>query len=82
MGKTIALSWVEEGIEIGIERGIERGIGRGIERGRTETLRDIISSLGRKRFGDPSEEVQRILQAITEAGPLQSLSDRILDVST
>ncbi len=74
MGKTIAQSWVEEGIAIGIERGIERG--------RTKTLRDVISSQGRKRFGEPSAEVQKTLQAMTDAGRLQVLSDRILDVNT
>lgn len=86
MGQTIAQSLVEEGfkqgMERGMERGMEQGMERGMERGRLETLRAIIGEIGVKRFGEPSSVTQAALQAIADVGRLESLSHRLLEVSS
>jgi flagellar biosynthesis/type III secretory pathway protein FliH len=86
MGKTIAQSWVEEGIAIGMERGMERGLERGreqgLERGRAESLHAVIRRHGHRRFGEPSPEAQAALEAIMDSRRLLELSDRVWDVAS
>ena len=59
-------------------RAASKGIEKGIEKG----MRNSVLSLGRKRFGLPSESIQAKLQAIHDSNRLQEYLDRLLDVSS
>ncbi len=48
--------------------------------GTLQALRDTILRQGKKKFGKPGAKVVRELNAITSAGRLVQLSDRLLDV--
>jgi predicted transposase YdaD len=50
--------------------------------GTLQALRDTILRQGRKKFGKPSAKIVRELNAITSAGRLVQLSDRLLDVDS
>ena len=82
MGKTIAQSWVEEGFEMGQAKGIEIGQAKGIEIGAVKTLHAMIDRIGRKRLGEPPEQVRTELLAINDVARLERLSDRVLDVAS
>lgn len=62
-----------------IEKGIERGMQRGLERGRLDEARATLLRLGVKRLGNPSPQIESILQAIGEVAKLEALTDRLID---
>jgi predicted transposase/invertase (TIGR01784 family) len=58
----------------------ERGEARGEARGETLGIRDTILRIGSRRFGDPTPEIIREIEAVTSAVTLQSIADRLLEV--
>jgi predicted transposase YdaD len=60
----------------------EKGKAVGKVEGALETLHEMIMHLGKIKFGRPSAKVMRDLNAITDAGRLRKLSERILDVES
>jgi len=59
-----------------------KGEAKGEAKGRVEEARLAILLLGRKKFGQPDEGVRMTIDAIDDVDQLNSLLDRILDVST
>lgn len=53
-----------------------------LEEGETRGLHRTLLSLGRKRFGEPSQAAQDTLLGITNIERLRRLSERLLDVTT
>ena len=70
MGQTIAEAWIEQG----------RSEGR-VE-GNVEALRKTLLRLGRQRFGEPGEPIVAQVAVIGEVDRLESLTDRLLQVSS
>ena len=54
----------------------------GEQEGQRVALRRMILSQGRRKFGVPTPEVEASLGGITEQAKLESLADRLLDVSS
>ena len=63
-------------------KGEARGEARGEAKGRAAEARDAVLRLGRKRLGQPNEIVPKKIAAIDDVDQLNSLLDRILDVSS
>jgi hypothetical protein len=53
-----------------------------LRKGRLSEARDTIVRQGRKKFGEPTAELQSALQGITSLDVLHAMTDRIADVST
>jgi Domain of unknown function (DUF4351) len=65
------------------ESSVYRGIfAKGEAKGRGEEARLAILRLGRKKFGEPDRRVRTTIDAIDDVDQLNSLLDRILDVSS
>jgi predicted transposase YdaD len=62
-------------------QGEAKGEARGEARGRAEEAREAVLTVGRKRLGQPDDGVLGKINAINEVDRLNSLLDRILDVS-
>lgn len=69
---------LEKGMERGMERGIERGMERGMERGRLAEAQAMLLRGGSKRFGDPTQQAELAIKAITDIRRLEELMDRLL----
>jgi hypothetical protein len=63
-------------------KGEAKGEARGRAEGSVAQARDDVLRLGRKRFGQPNENVSARIDAIDNLAQLLFLHDRILDVST
>lgn len=50
--------------------------------GRVDELHRTLIRLGRKRFGEPDAETRQMLNALHDPERLETLIDRLLDVST
>ena len=60
----------------------EEGVTEGEKNGLLKGVRETILSLGRRKFGVPTPEVEPALGGITDRAKLESLADRLLDVSS
>ncbi len=67
MGKTIAQTYYEEGIEAGELRGELKG------------LQKAVLNLGKSRFGAPDESVQRAIENLEQP---EGLTERVLVASS
>jgi predicted transposase YdaD len=63
-------------------QGEAKGEARGEARGRAEEAREAVLTVGRKRLGQPEDGVFGKINAINDVNQLNSLLDRILDVSS
>jgi len=72
MNKTV----FEEGLEKGMEKGMEKGREEGMARG----MQNSLLRQGSKRFGPVSDAIEERVRSIQDLGPLESLTDRILEV--
>jgi hypothetical protein len=63
-------------------KGETKGEAKGEAKGRVEEARLAILRLGRKKFGEPDPQVSTTIDAIDDVDQLNSLMDRILDVSS
>jgi predicted transposase YdaD len=70
-----------EGVIEGRAEGEAKGRAEGVVEGRAEEARRALLHLGRKRLGQPDEEVRSKIEAINDVDQLNSLLDRILDVA-
>ena len=61
---------------------LEEGEARGEALGRVLEGRSLILRQGRKRFGEPSEEILAQLAAVKAVEDLELLGERLLDVET
>ena len=61
---------------------VEEGLEKGVEKGRLEEVKKIILRLGRKSLGTPSKRATASVDAISDIDRLESLLDRITDVTT
>ena len=69
---------VEEGLKEGVERGLKEGVERGLKEGKIEEAQRLILRQGEVRFGSPSEETRKTIQAIQDLDRLEQLSLRLL----
>lgn len=53
-----------------------------LDRGRVREARDILLRVGRKKFGPPTAEQEAAMNAITDRGRLEALTEKLLDVAT
>ena len=74
--------WIEEGERIGIEKGVKQGIEKGEKQGMEKEAQNLLFRLGRKQLGSPSELVAQQLSLIEDKERLESLCERIFDVSS
>jgi predicted transposase YdaD len=65
-----------------LEEGEARGEARGEAHGRILEGRNLILRLGRKRFGEPSEEIVAQLEAIASVEALETLAERLLEAES
>ena len=63
-------------------KGEAKGETKGEAKGRVEEARLAILRLGHKKFGEPDRHVRATIDAIDDVDQLNSLLDRILDVSS
>ena len=79
-------SIIEEGLAKGLAEGRTVGLieGRtvGLTEGRTEGRREDILKLGTKRFGEPTPQIHAALSGMNDIARLDTLMDRLLDVSS
>ena len=61
---------------------VEEGLAKGLVEGRTEGRREDILKLGTKRFGEPTAEMHAGLSEMNDITRLDTLMDRLLDVSS
>ena len=66
--------WIEEGERIGMEKGEKQGM--------EKEAQNLLFRLGRKQLGSPSELVTQQLNLIEDKERLESLCERIFDVSS
>jgi hypothetical protein len=52
-----------------------------IRRGAIRGQQNALLTLGRKRFGEPTPDVEAKLKAVTDLPRLERMTDRILDVT-
>lgn len=57
-------------------------IEKGRSSGRMEEARRLLMLMGKKRFGNPSTSVRKVLTAITDIERLEKLSIDLLDATT
>ena len=69
-------------VEEGMKEGMKEGIKKGVLAGKMEESRRVILRLGQIRFGPPSEDVHKAIEAINDVDRLEQLSDRLLGVSS
>jgi hypothetical protein len=55
---------------------------RGMQQGLTQEARAVLLRQGRKKFGPPTAEQEAAVNAITDLGRLEALTEKLLDVST
>ena len=60
----------------------EEGVTVGEKKGRLEEARRMILRLGRRRFGPSTPEAEVALEAIEDQAKLESLGDRLVEVSS
>ena len=60
---------------------IRKGEARGQAMGREAEARRMLLLQGRRRFGEPSAQVQAALDALSDVGRLEELAIRLLDVN-
>jgi len=65
-----------------LEEGEARGEARGVARGEVEGRRALLLRIGGKKFGPPGPSARSIILAISDSQKLESLAERVLDVST
>ena len=61
---------------------LEKGVVKGEQQGKVREARSIALKLGRRRFGPPPTEIQAAFDRITDLARLETLSERVLDVSS
>jgi len=61
---------------------LEEGEERGRDKGRLEEAKKILRLLGEFRFGAPDEAAETALTALNDLNRLESLSKRLLQVSS
>jgi len=61
---------------------LREGRAEGRVEGRAEEARRILKRLATRRLGDPSPEVEALIDAIVDLERLEQLADRVLDVSS
>jgi predicted transposase YdaD len=66
----------------GLLEGLVEGRAEGLIADRTEEGRQAVLRLGRKKLGEPDEEVLTRITAIAHVDRLNSLLERILEVAT
>jgi predicted transposase YdaD len=66
----------------GEAKGLAEGRAEGFAEGRTEEARQAVLQLGRKKLGQPDEEVRMRIAAIADVDRLNSLLERILEVAS
>ena len=76
------LQLTNEWIEAGIEEGMEKGIEKGIEKGATAEALSILLRMGRKRLGDPNEEISVSLKAISNKEILEGMCEKVHEVES
>ena len=58
------------------------GLAEGLAEGKAEATRQLILSLGERRFGVASPQTRTALEALTDAGKLATIAERLLSVET
>ena len=62
--------------------GLAEGLAEGKAEGKAEATRQLILSLGERRFGVASPQTRTALEALTDAGKLATIAERLLSVET
>ncbi len=73
---------IAKGEAKGEARGRVEGEARGRVEGASTEARNLLLRLGRKRFGEPSEDTLQILQNMAELETLERLAERLLEVES
>ena len=62
--------------------GLAEGRSEGWNQGRAEATRQLILTLGERRFGMPSPQIRATLETLTDADKLNLVAERLLSVET
>jgi Domain of unknown function (DUF4351) len=85
---------LDESTRIDFERIVEETLGsevkamnktsyeKGLDKGREEGLKSAVLRLGRKRFGDPTDETKNRIQSMNDSAKLEALTDKVLDAQS
>lgn len=58
---------------------VEEWLLQGQAQGKVAALHDVLLRQGRKKFGEPDTATVQTIQAITDVGRLERMSDAVLD---
>lgn len=80
--EAMMMTWADEIEAKGLEKGLEKGLQKGLRKGRLQGMRGLVLHLLSQRFGAPSEQARRRIDAITSSRELRRLAERLVRVDS